>query len=58
MVNEGMRSPRNIQIDSDMHDANAYRPLGSMMSALKVNGVTIWLAHQAPYYASKLLCNT
>ena len=53
-----MRSPRNIQIDSDMHDANAYLPLGSMMSALKVNGVTIWLAHQAPYYASKLLCNT
>ena len=36
-MNERMRSPRNIQRDPDMHDANVHRPLGSMMSALKVN---------------------
>ena len=36
-MNERMRSPRNIQRDPDMHDANMHQPLGILMSALKVN---------------------
>ena len=36
-MNERMRSPENIQRGPDMHDANVHQPLGSMMSALKVN---------------------